>query len=232
MSTRNFEGIASESQPDAGPRVCVSLGIELCRRSVGGAKVIKASIFRISGLGMLIGVAALTLVACSDEPKSKAEGQLSLMIDQKAVISEKFSKDEALERHKELLDVFETACQVAYFFQSMRQDGQKGSGVNLTEISTTDNILICQSGRLSKSSDPLGFPGCSIRPRRDGDTQQQYLLALRDFLRDRQKMEESAMLRRISKESNDRWSREINQLYVVRGNSLSCSDAIATTENK
>lgn len=181
----------------------------------------------------LIGVAAMTLVACSDEPKSKAEVQLSLMIDQKTVISEKFSNDEALEKHKELLDVFETACQVAQLFQSMQQGGEKiVSSVNLTEISTPDKILTCQSGRLSESSDPLGFPGCGIRDRRDGDTQQQYLLALRDFLRDRQKMEESAMLRRISKESNDRWSREINQLYVVRGNSLSCSDAIATTENK
>ena len=180
----------------------------------------------------LIGVAAMTLVACSDEPRSKLEGQLSLMIDQKAVISEKFSKDEALDRHKELLDVFETACQVADFFLSKSQDGQKESGVNLTEISTTDHILTCESGRLSKSSDSLGFPGCSIRPRRDGDTQQQYLLALRDFLRGRQKMEESAILRKISKESNDRSSREITQLYVVRGNSLSCSDARATTENK
>ena len=181
----------------------------------------------------LIGVAAMTLVACSEVPTGKFEGQLSLVIDQKAVINEKLLNPEALDKHTELLDVFETACQVAYFFQSIPQGGQKGSGVNLTEISTTDNILTCQSGRLSKSSDPLGgFPGCSIRPRRDGDTQQQYLVALRDFLRDRQKMEESAMLRKISKESNDRSSREVTQLYVVKGNSLSCSDEMAMTENK
>ena len=181
----------------------------------------------------LIGVAAMTLAACSEVPTVKFEGQLSLVIDQKAVINEKLLNPEALDKHTELLDVFETACQVAYFFQSKPQDGQKGSGVNLTEISTTDNILTCQSGRLSKSSDPLGgFPGCSIRPRRDGDTQQQYLVALRDFLRDRQKMEESAMLRIIYKESNDRSSREVTQLYVVKGNSLSCSDAMAMTENK
>ena len=183
---------------------------------------------------MLVGLTALTLVACSEEPRNKVEGQLSLVIDQKAVISEKSSRYEALDRHKELMDVFETACQVAYFFQSKLQDGQKGSGgVNLTEISITDHILTCQSGRLSKSSDPLGgFPGCSIRPRRDGDTQQQYLLALRDFLRDGQKMEESAVLHRVDKESNDRWSREMTVLYAVKGSSLSCSDAVATTENK
>lgn len=168
----------------------------------------------------LIGVAAMTLVAWSDEPRSKLEGQLSLMIDQKVVISEKFSKHEALDRHKELLDVFETACQVAYFFLSKRQDGQKSSGVNLTEISTTDNILTCQSGRLSRSR----FAGCSIWSRRDGDTQQQYLLALRDFLRDRQKMEESALLHRVSKESNVGWSSEMTVFYEVKGNSISCSE--------
>ena len=196
--------------------------------------MIKASILRISGLGMLIGVAALTLVSCSEVPTEKFQGEVSLVIDQKAVISEKLSNPEALEKHTGLLDVFETACQVAYFFETKfraRQALEEGSvlqtgaedlaQVALKEIYLTDVVLTCGSGRLADD-----FPYCRIS---EGGTQKQYLLALRDFLTNGKKMEESAVLKLISKSSIDGRSLEVTKLYTVKGNTLNCSDAMVET---
>lgn len=174
----------------------------------------------------LISFAVMTLAACSEEPRRKFEGQVSLIIDQKKVLNEKVSQYEAFEKHKELLDVFDTACMVAYFFETKSGQNSLGTALNLAEIPTTDTILTCQSEWLADGSNPTDFSGCSIRPRGDGDIQKQYLLALRDFLKDRHKMVEGAVLTSISKESVNRRSREITKLYEVKGNALRCNDVI------
>lgn len=197
--------------------------------------------FRSTRVSALIIMAALTLFACSEAPTEKIEGEIIMLIDQKVVVvNEKFSKIEALEKHTELLDAFETACLVGFFLESTVESHgvssfSRSTPLALKEIALTDHILTCQSGRLRKTvdnRDRSDFPGCSIRTRGEGDTQKQYLFALRDYLNDRHKMKEKAsLLHSIRNELRDRETIEMVNFYTVEQNTLTCTKEVSTATN-
>jgi hypothetical protein len=195
----------------------------------------------------LVFLSLVLLTACSKTPK--LESNFELTVDGVSAIKEHATDENIDKLQKSLLEtivVIDQACDFSRFLNETISSNSPGTLTSTSQASTStkSNNETSISTISTTAIEPISIPGkifecsadsrsCILKEAQEGNSQVQYILILRDYLREKYKMKHQAIWRYELTEKTDKpisFMRNLRDTVSITDTKLLCEQQIVQRE--